>query len=97
MAFKDKIQSSAFLRTVAQDFITFGILFGMFAWPLISATVMQPQQILSQRVDKLESAQEQMRQNLNSIDKNLAVLAESTKRTDEALNAIRAYLAKSDK
>lgn len=91
------ILTANFIRAVAQDLITFGVLFGLFVWPLINLSVLQPQSQLSQRLEKLESSQEQTRQNLNAIDKNLAVLAESTKRTDEALNAIRAYLTKESK
>ena len=56
----------------------------------------KPQQELTRRLDKIETAHEQTRQNLNNIDKNLAVLAESSHATHEALQAIRSYLAKDE-
>jgi hypothetical protein len=69
-------------------------LFAIIVWPLLNLAVFKPQEDLARRLDKIETAHEQTRQNLNNIDKNLAVLAESSRATHEALQAIRSYLSK---
>lgn len=91
---REPVITTRFLRTVAQDLITFLTLFALVVWPLLNLAVFGPQEQLAKRLDKLEQAHEETRASMGSIDKNLAVLAESTKRTDEALQAIRQFLAK---
>lgn len=91
---REPVITTRFLRTVAQDLITFLTLFALVVWPLLNLAVFGPQEQLAKRLDKLEQAHEETRASMGNIDKNLAVLAESTKRTDEALQAIRQFLAK---
>lgn len=85
-----------FFKSVAQDVIIFGTLIalvGAVANPLINITLIEPQQRLERRMEKLETAHEQTRDRLGNIDKSLAVLAEATKQTADTLHAIREFLS----
>jgi septal ring factor EnvC (AmiA/AmiB activator) len=91
---KEQLLTPRFIVNIAKDLITFATLFVLVGLPLLNLAVFRPQEELTKRLERLEQAHEQTRSNLSSIDKNLAVLAESTKRTDEA---IRTLLATKDK
>lgn len=74
-----------FVRSFLSDlaaFLTLFVIAGTLITPLINMTVIEPQQRLEKRLEKLEAANEANRDRLANIDKNLAVLA-------EGVNAIR--------
>lgn len=82
------------IRSVMQDiaiFLTLLAPVGALSIFLLNIAIIEPQQRLERRLEKLEVAHEQTRDRLGSIDKNLAVVAESSRQTNDALNAIRDY------
>lgn len=79
-----------YLKAFLIDLTAFFVLFsasGAVIWPVVNMTVIEPQQRLERRLDKLEAAHEQTKTQLANIDKNLAVLA-------EGVGAIRLYIQK---
>lgn len=78
------------IRAFLLDLIAFATLFTLaaaLANPIVTLVIIEPQQRLERRMEKLEVSNEDTRKNLSSIDKNLAVMAES-------VQAIRNTLAK---
>lgn len=79
-----------YLKAFLIDLIAFLTLFtlaGAVIWPVVNMTVIEPQQRLERRLDKLEASHEQTKDRIANIDKNLAVLT-------EGVGAIRMYIQK---